>query len=212
MQHLSQLNDLQYYYHPSGDYQYGLNFLHYACRSANLPFVERLSQITNIDVNQYSSLRSGSAAIHIAIDSVRNRNNIEGMDASIKLIDFLISHGANINLQDKKGETALIKASMDGSYKLVVHLLNYRNVDVHILSGEGISAIVAAARGVSADHLVCIKALLQMGSEFSPSLRSIITKDELNRIRCVADELMADSTSAYARFPHCTLAIQSWQY
>jgi hypothetical protein len=92
--------------------------------------------------------------------------------------------------------------------------LNYPQcADIHILSNERISAIVAAARyapRTNADGTLCIKALLQMGSEYAPSLKGVISKDELLRIRSVVNDLISDSNSAFARYPHSTIAIYSW--
>jgi ankyrin repeat protein len=59
---------------------------------------------------------------------------------SIKLLDFLIAHSANINLQDQKGETVLHKAALQGSSDLVVHLLSYpQSSDLNLLSNQRIS-------------------------------------------------------------------------
>jgi hypothetical protein len=218
LDHLQELDDMGFYYDPKGDFEAGLTLFHYACKSANLSLVQDLYPKTCNNVNQCTSVPSGSAAIHFAISSLKHPSNTNGMKGSMALLDYLIlSLHANINLQDSKGETALFKAAMEGSYQIVVHLLNYpQPVDIHILSKcDQVSAIVAAARyspqiGENGD--LCIKALLQMGSEYSPSLRAlrVVSNDELIRIRKVARQLIDDPNSAYARYPHATLALRSW--
>lgn len=125
------------------------------------------------------------------------------------MIDFLVENGADINLQDGKGETALIKAAYSGSLPLVVHLLNCKAIDVNIPSNEKITAIIAASSGDSNEHQDCIKVLLQVGSEYSSYLQ--VGKEELTRIQRVASELMNDKHSIYGRCSHVTVKIQTWR-
>jgi ankyrin repeat protein len=229
---LETLNEIEYDYKDDGckdgDFEYGLRLFHYACKSADLDMVKILCPSPTEINNPTYIPRSGSAAIHLAITSLKHPSNHLKVEGTKALLDFLISHSANINLQDNKGETVLYKAAMEGSYELVVHLLNYpQTVDIHTLSKiDNISAIVAAARYTPinpppphplpssapqqySDGDLCIKALLQMGSEYSPLLS--ITKEELKRIQRVARSLIVDDpNSAFARIPRATVAIQKW--
>lgn len=211
MNHMNQLVEIEYYDDPQGDYENGLTLFHYACISANYRLLETLCLKPCSDINQRTYLPSGSAAIHFAISSQKHHSNTKGIKATIRVLDFLIrSHRANINQRDNKGETVLFKAAMEGSFQLVVHLLNYEQpVDVHILSNQRITAIVGAARYAprTEEAKFCIKTLLQMGSEYSRSLRKVISTDELKRIREVATELINDQSFTFA---HSIFAIQSW--
>jgi hypothetical protein len=60
-------------------------------------------------------------------------------------MDALLANGANVNLQNALGETALFIASAWSRYEFVIHLID-RGADVNILNNQGISPLDITGR------------------------------------------------------------------
>lgn len=112
-------------------------------------------------------LRFGWTALHIAVannDLEIARHLLEaGADANVQedkddqtpliiasglgyiaLVELLISHKANVNLQQLDGDTPLIKAASEGFTEIVALLLK-NGADVHLTDNLGWTALVWAA-------------------------------------------------------------------
>ena len=184
---------------------------HYACLYLNNEILKQLfSLYQTFDVNEKTCVTSQSAPIHFICSHSSPHEN------QVAVLETLYQNGANINLQDFKGETALIKAATSGNYLLLSALLNY-DADVNIRSKEGITAVIAAARYSSntqsssplfKNYVNCIKALLQFGSLLDNSIP--ISHSELMIISQQVKELISDSSSRYARNNHTHQCLLTW--
>lgn len=100
-------------------YRSGLNqytALHYAASRGHLACVERLVYIGRVPLNEVSS--DGETALHAA--------SYAGFET---IVEFLIDHGADVDMADKYGETALFYAARQERTS-VVRLLVQRGADV----------------------------------------------------------------------------------
>ena len=71
-----------------------------------------------------------------------------------RVVELLLRHGAEVNLQDSGGGTALMYAAHQGHERLVEVLLRH-GAAVNLQSRNGRTALVAAAPGVSMGVSVC---------------------------------------------------------
>merc|ERR1711865_463404 len=75
----------------------------------------------------------------------------QGYPAIVKL---LLNHGSDPNLQNNKGDTALIQATYDGNIKVVKEILNSDvDVDLDIQNNEGQTALMRASMQLDVPEL-----------------------------------------------------------
>lgn len=89
----------------------GWNALHEAVYESNQENVKQ--QLRHFDIN--STNKAGLTALHIA---VKKRD--------VKMVTFLLKHGANINAQDKRGFSALYYAVLKNHLPLAKTLLTHQ--------------------------------------------------------------------------------------
>lgn len=91
-----------------------------------LPFMEYLlnhgANINEQDNNQY--LHTGYTILMYIIDKANN-NVVLGKEESVKFVEFFLKKGANPDLIDQNGETALVMAARRGNYEVVKMLVDY---------------------------------------------------------------------------------------
>lgn len=99
---------------------------------------------------------------------------------NLRIPEYLLSHGADINYFDKKGKTLMMYTGMNGTLKTCQHLLKY-DPDLEIRDSNDYSALDYAALYHNADVLLCLidaganvtQTTLQASLEDFPSLESI---------------------------------------
>ena len=188
-----------------------MKYLHLSCFYLNLDIVKELFTLyPNMDVNEKAKVRNQSTPLHYLCSHLKPNSN------QPKILTLLHRNGVNINQQDLKGETALMKAAIAGNYELLAALLNL-NADVSIRSIEEITPIIAAARSsINAvpnspsheNYLLCIKSLLQYGSALDPC--TPLSNTEKTIISDIAVALWQDPPSRYARNNHTTKCLKTW--
>ena len=77
------------------------------------------------------------------------------------MLELLLSHKANVNLQNKKGITALMTAAINDCHKLIPDLIK-ANADVNLRNNNGDSALMIAAKE---GNYYAFKALIEAGAE-----------------------------------------------
>uniref|UniRef100_A0A3B4ZY75 Ankyrin repeat and EF-hand domain containing 1 n=1 Tax=Stegastes partitus TaxID=144197 RepID=A0A3B4ZY75_9TELE len=88
----------------------------------------QIEKMVNIGVENLINLtepKDGTGALHVAVST----NNHD-------LVDFFLSHGANPNIQDKKGQTPIMMAAELGNHTIVA-LLAKNQADMRLLDAEG---------------------------------------------------------------------------
>lgn len=105
--------------------------LKYAAANSDLSVAEWLIKEKNADVNAHDS--QGKTALMSAVTgrysdlaaASDTPKDARVMTARIKMIDFLLDHGANINAQNNAGETPLMQAIEAAEPAIVKHLLSH---------------------------------------------------------------------------------------
>lgn len=103
------------------------------------------------DVNALSTEHGRSALIIAAFKSQINPIN------SLNIVRLLINHGADVNLQDNQGETALMWASIQGNEGIVEALMK-KGPDVDLQNNKGWTALMYASAN---SHKNVLKMLLK---------------------------------------------------
>lgn len=159
--------------------------LWYHVYSNNIAEVERLLQ-NGLNVN--SKNEYGDCALHVAVNQnllpmtrlllrngarVNSRNRYYGDTAlmraldmqpiNLDMINFLLDHGANINVRNSDGDTVLIKASRNGSLE-VVRLLLDRGANVNKIGSHNTTALIEACDKED-QNLEIITLLLDRGAD-----------------------------------------------
>ncbi|MEW2922399.1 ankyrin repeat domain-containing protein [Muricauda sp. ANG21] len=125
----------------------------------------------NLSISQYLSKKGakinpfepdGSVPFSIVID------NAEGDEDLSPLIDFLIDSGLDINAQDYKGWTAIMKTIKKGMKKTFKHLIK-KGADVNLQNNDGNNPIFEAALKDDPEFL---KIILSAGGDVENSLPS----------------------------------------
>ena len=93
----------------------------------------RIAIESGANVNIQPSSRGYSPLIFLAKSDVTEPN--------IEMVDLLLRNGANPNLQDRGGETALHWASARGFLEMVEKLLESENIDINITNIDGRNAL-----------------------------------------------------------------------
>ena len=77
-------------------------------------------------------------------------------------VKLLVDHGAQVNLKNSNGDTALIVASQRGDMKCIEHLLGRKDIDANLRNRSESSAITVAAQ---IGHNEIVKLLLDHGAQ-----------------------------------------------
>ena len=91
--------------------------------------------------------------------------SIEDRKAQSRIIDLLISYGADTSLQDDNGRTCLHYAAMSGNIDIVRKVIDIR-ADVNIKDKEGIAVLHYAARSCNID-------LVRLVIDYGADIRSV---------------------------------------
>lgn len=104
-------------------------------------------------INTARDISSGESALHV---TVRGGN--------LTYTNFLLDRGANPNVQDGKGDTPLLIATLANRQDLVEALLNSRKVkaNVNMPDGRGFTALI---RAVQNRNLPMVNTLLKAGAD-----------------------------------------------
>ena len=102
----------------------------------------------------YQDFRGNSATMLTCGNNNKNNKNK-------KMLELLLSHNANVNLQNKKGITALMTAAINDCHKLIPDLIK-ANADVNLRNNNGDSALMIAAKE---GNYYAFKALIEAGAE-----------------------------------------------
>jgi len=129
-----------------------------ACKAGNLKEVRYLvshgvNPNTTDDEGDSGITRAGiSDHLDIIKYLVSKGVSITSMAAAgygqIKIVKYLVNHGAHIDAKDNNGDTAMINAAGYGYLKTVKYLI-LRGADVHAKDNNGVTALMGAA---SSEH------------------------------------------------------------
>ncbi|XP_053214270.1 homeobox protein Wariai-like [Panonychus citri] len=86
---------------------------------------------------------------------VKTLNRKEQRKMRIKFAKLLIDFGANPNIQDSRGQTALIHATIKGQDDVVQLLLSHVNTDITIQDKEGNTALMHGAKSGQSNVVEC---------------------------------------------------------
>ncbi|ESP00120.1 hypothetical protein LOTGIDRAFT_87526, partial [Lottia gigantea] len=119
----------------------------------NLPFIQFLATLP-CDVNRQN--HQGHTALHLCVIGftlIKEKLNMMKVNSVVKelcareyypiyleSIDILLNLGADVNIQDKGGETVLMLACVKNDRKLLEKLLKH-GADVNIVDNHGRSAL-----------------------------------------------------------------------
>ncbi|MGN7513840.1 MAG: ankyrin repeat domain-containing protein [Allomuricauda sp.] len=126
----------------------GLTPICISLTNGNLPITEYLVK-NGAKVNPFEP--DGSVPFSLVID------NAAGDEDLSLLIDFLIASGLDINAQDHKGWTVLMKTTVKGMKKTAKHLIE-KGSDVNLQNSYGNNAIFEAARKDDSEFLELVLA------------------------------------------------------
>jgi predicted Fe-Mo cluster-binding NifX family protein len=98
----------------------------------------------------------------------------EGWKAAVEHSELLIKSGANVNLVNTAGETALMLASQSGNIKLV-NLLIKSGADVNVINKVGDSAL-SYAKGAAENKNDIVKALENAGAKPVAASAKVVSK------------------------------------
>ena len=96
----------------------------------------------NFNINKSEDFMIGRSPLIYAIYRAKNSEceNEEQRKNSIEIIKILIENGADINIQNKNGTSALIFACENNNFDMVKFLID-NNVDINSINKNGKSAI-----------------------------------------------------------------------
>ena len=106
----------------------------------------------------YQDFRGNSATM-LTCGNNDNKNNNNNKNK--KMLELLLSHNANVNLQNKKGTTALMTAAINDCHKLIPYLKK-ANAELNLRNNNGDSALMIAAKE---GNYYAFKALIEAGAE-----------------------------------------------
>lgn len=142
------------------------NLLGFAIKK-NLDAIKR-DLDNGVDINMKDRY-DGSSCLHIA----SNHNWLEG-------VEYLISQGANINLQNSNGNTALMEAAQEGNLEVVKYLIS-KSANISIKNSNGKTALMVA---LSEWHLEVVSFLIannaMCGDDMTMQLASYLESNGIN--------------------------------
>ena len=164
----------------------------------------------------------GSTALHCVLSQTENLHE-DDKEKKLKIIQRLIEKGANINIQNEDGVTALMMASNEGLSE-IVELLLQNGADPNIHSNNGRTALMRACNhGNSkvAKHLLRFNANPQLvdNDGFTASIHALCSGNKgvayevvndrefsQNELKClfIMDLLEGDQTEAISRLDDIT--------
>jgi ankyrin repeat protein len=104
----------------------------------------------------YQDFRGNSATMLTCGNNDNNNKN-----KNKKMLELLLSHKANVNLQNKKGITALMTAAINDCHKLIPDLIK-ANANINLRNNNGDSALMIAAKE---GNYYAFKALIEAGAK-----------------------------------------------
>ena len=113
-----------------------------AARCGRVAEVRRLL-VSGVGVNA----RSTGEALRGAAEGVTKGSRYQFLEDGLKVVELLLKEGADVHAKDRRGETALFKAtSVDGGRLAMVKLLVENGADVKATNNRGWTALHIAAR------------------------------------------------------------------
>jgi ankyrin repeat protein len=90
------------------------------------------------DVNQVTLY--GDTPLHLTL----RRNSLERRQGRVQVVDLLVSHGANVNIRNRRGVTPLIEAADTGDTEVVAYLVRH-SASINQSDDAGRTALSLAA-------------------------------------------------------------------
>lgn len=87
---------------------------------------------------------------------------IAAWDGNLAIVKSLLDQGADVNVRDKHGATALLYAAQRGHVEIIQVLLAHNNVDVNAKDVADVTALMEALRS---GHLAVVKLLLEHNAD-----------------------------------------------
>lgn len=131
---------------------FGRNAMHYAVRSGAFEYSKLLKEKVDLkEKEQKTQILEHLISRGIDLNAQDSEGRTPLMDAIIQgdleAVKLLRKNGANINLKDAYGNTALILASLVNNSEIVQYLINDVEIDLNARNKDGLSALnIASAR------------------------------------------------------------------
>ena len=84
------------------------------------------------------------------------------------MVQLLIEAGADVNIRDEDGSTALMCAAEHGHMEIVKHLLHHPDTDVSVKDNDGLTALAVAMEAGHRDVGVVLYASMSFSRGSSP--------------------------------------------
>ncbi len=126
----------------------GWEALHEAVFAQDMNRTENLVEKKHCDIDAQS--KAGISPLHIAV-KIRD----------LKMVDYLLRHGADVDIQDNKGRTPLQYAISQRRLKIVIDLVRHE-ADVNLANDAGITPLQQAAYS---NDFAIVDFLLQNGAD-----------------------------------------------
>ena len=101
-------------------------------------------------------------ALELALQQDGNIVDVAGK-GFVGLLHAFLQQGADVEIQDNKGRTALLLASGGGHIECVRYLIESGKADVGIQNIDGMTALMYASRG---GHIECVRYLVESGKAY----------------------------------------------
>ncbi|XP_072297245.1 KN motif and ankyrin repeat domain-containing protein 4-like [Eucyclogobius newberryi] len=111
---------------------------------SGMEVVRKLMELSSANIK---SSQTGQTALHLAVRHGR-----------VVMVRLLLSSGADANIQDKEGTTALMFASERGHTHIARLLLERSQCDLHLADKHGRTALSIATQGSNSDTAALLKA------------------------------------------------------
>ncbi|WP_371219670.1 ankyrin repeat domain-containing protein [Orientia tsutsugamushi] len=130
--------------------------LHLAAQCYNLKITEILLSYNKTIVDVQNNM--GRTPLHLALTRLVSSQSVSSLlsTESLKIAQALLTHGANVNLQDKDGNTALHYAANDFHHLEVTEILLNHGANVNAQNNVGDTALHRAARNGLLSTVVCL--------------------------------------------------------
>ncbi|XP_071085224.1 putative ankyrin repeat protein RF_0381 [Haliotis cracherodii] len=153
----------------------GDNILHQACRGGDIDTVRRVLAQDKLDIN--SKGWRGKTPLMAAAESNRNR-----------LLNFLISNGANLSLVNENDDNILHIACYNKAENLVEHILAPDMVDINARNKDGkTAAMIAEDNGFSSGYKVLVARGCQV-NEVTATIEKSPNKEQDCKITISGDD------------------------
>ncbi|WP_064643705.1 ankyrin repeat domain-containing protein [Orientia tsutsugamushi] len=130
--------------------------LHFAARDHNLKMTEILLSYGNAIIDMQNN--KGQTPLHLASTRPHNYQGASALlsKESLSIAQALLTHGANVNLEDEDGNTALHCATNHFHHKEITEILLNHGANVNAQNNLGDTALHRAAKNGLLPTVVCL--------------------------------------------------------